>query len=69
MKNEITTRDLSNNTIRSNSSIRLEQESQLNQERINNLRISSLSDICMVVIFIIGLGMIIYYIIFSLHIK
>jgi len=69
MKNEITTLDSSNNTIRSNSSIRLAQETQLNQERITNLRISSASDICMVLIFIIGLGMIIYYIIFSLHIK
>lgn len=58
-----------NNITRSNSAIRLSQEIEINEERINNLRISSVTDICMVVIFIMGLGIIIYYVIVSLHIK
>jgi hypothetical protein len=58
-----------NNIVSSNSSIRLSQEIQINQERIHNLRISSITDICMVVIFIMGLGIIIYYVVVSLHIK
>ena len=60
--------DLSNNMILPNNNIRLTQEIAINQERINNLRISSATDICMIIIFLAGLGIISYYVIFSLHI-
>ena len=43
-----------------------EQDIEFNRERIINLRISTISDICITVIFAVGVGFIIYYIIVKL---
>jgi hypothetical protein len=51
------------NQVVTNYSIRLAQQVEINRERLINLRISSASDVCIVLIFIIGLGVVIYYVI------
>jgi hypothetical protein len=51
------------NQVVTNYSIRLAQEIEINRERLINIRINSASDICIVLILIIGLGVIIYYVI------
>jgi hypothetical protein len=53
----------SSNQVVTNYSIRLAQQVEINRERLINLRISSASDVCIVLIFIIGLGVVIYYVI------
>ena len=45
----------SSNQVVTNYSIRLAQEVEINRERLTNLRISSASDICIVLILIIHL--------------
>jgi hypothetical protein len=59
----------SSNQVVTNYSIRLAQEVEINRERLTNLRISSASDICIVLILIIFLGVVIYYVISTVVIK
>jgi hypothetical protein len=59
--------DFSNNIIYSSSITLSQQAIELQRARINNLRISSITDICIVCALIIGLGLFTYFIIVTLN--
>lgn len=59
--------DISGNSINYNNYVRLQQDIRLNRERIYNMRINSATDICIVIILMLGLTVITYYVYVTLH--
>jgi hypothetical protein len=61
-------RDASNNVVEVSSGVRLSPQTvALHEARISNLRISSATDIVMVLIFLAGFCVIVYYVFYTLH--
>jgi hypothetical protein len=61
-------RDASNNVIEVSSGVRLSPQTvSLHEARITNLRISSATDIIMVIIFLAGFCVVVYYVFNTLH--
>lgn len=59
--------DISGNSINYNNYVRLQQDIRLNRERIYNMRINSATDICIVIILMLGLTVITYYVYVTLN--